>query len=285
MRTSLDQTGLDDLNPVVPWVSEDVDFLMDSLRSAESEIERLQSEVAAFAERRSEWMAMLSHELRTPLSLISGYGRLMLSGDAGPITARQDLYLTESSKGCRRLDAMIRKMLDVVGEKSVQESLDLGDHDVDEWVSDVLTMMAPIFETADIHLVLDIEHDLPKCQVDRLRAEQVLTNLLQNAVRVTPSGGTLKVIVRKLGGCSKAALEFSVLDEGPGVELQDRKRIFEPFVQTGSLGSQHGLGLWLAICRRIVDAHGGCLGVDDAPGGGSRFFFILPVAPGSMEME
>ena len=228
---------------------------------------------------------MLSHELRTPLSLISGYGRLMLSGEAGPITAKQELYLTESAKGCRRLDGLIRKMLDVVDENSVKDSLELNFHEADEWVGDVLSMMAPIFESAGVHLVLDIAKDLPKCQIDRLRAEQVLTNLLQNAVRVSKPGGVLKVVVRKLGTGSTAAVEVSVFDEGPGVGPQDRQRIFEPFVQVDSPGNQYGLGLGLAICRRIVEAHGGRLGVDGVPGGGSRFFFALPVIPGSIEME
>ena len=80
-------------------VSEHTDFLLDSLISAQREIETLRNQLTDLADRRSEWMAMLSHELRTPLSLISGYGRLMLSGEAGPITAKQDLYLTESAKG------------------------------------------------------------------------------------------------------------------------------------------------------------------------------------------
>lgn len=281
----LHQTKLDDVKPGAPMVSEHTDFLLDSLISAQREIETLRNQLTDLADRRSEWMAMLSHELRTPLSLISGYGRLMLSGEAGPITAKQDLYLTESAKGCRRLDGMIQKMLDVVDENSVEDRLELDFHDADEWVSDVLTMMAPIFESSGIHLVLEIEHDLPKCQIDRLRAEQVLTNLLQNAVRVTKSGGTLKVVVRKLETGPQASVEVSVLDEGPGVERQDRQRIFEPFVQVDSPGRQYGLGLGLAICRRIVDAHGGRLGVDCAPGGGSRFFFALPVTPGSMGVE
>ena len=281
----LDQTEVDDVNPGPPMLLEDNTALLDSLNAAKTEIESLRDQLTTLSDRRSEWMAMLSHELKTPLSLISGYGRLMLSGEAGPMTAKQELYLTESAKGCRRLDGLIRKMLDVVDEKSVKDSLELDFHETDEWVSNVLTMMAPIFESAGVHLVLDIERDLPKCQIDLLRAEQVLTNLLQNAVRVSKPGGVLKVVARKLETCATAAVEVSVLDEGPGVERQDRQRIFEPFVQLDLPERQYGLGLGLAICRRIVDAHGGQLGVDRAPGGGSRFFFALPVIAGSIEME
>ncbi|MCH2184971.1 HAMP domain-containing histidine kinase [Myxococcota bacterium] len=285
MRIRLDQAESDVFNAAVSGVSKDPAFLLDALRSAQREIEVLRGEVAALAERRSEWMAMLSHELRTPLSLISGYGRLMLSGEAGPTTAKQDLYLTESAKGCRRLDGLIRQMLDVVDEKSVRDNLEIALHDTEEWVSDVLVMMAPIFESSGVHVICEIEPDLPKCHLDRLRAEQVLTNLLQNALRVTKSGGTVRVQVQKVGACGHADLEISVVDEGPGVEPQCRERIFEPFVQLGPPKSQFGLGLGLAICRRIADAHGGRLGVDDVAGGGSRFFFRFPVHPGSTKME
>ncbi len=280
----LDEAEADGLLSASAMVSEDSAFLVDSLKSAQEEIEMLRNEVAAFADRRSEWMAMLSHELRTPLCLIAGYGRLLLSGEGGPLTEKQCEYLNEGLKNYNRLEALIEKMLDVVDANSVKESLEFDFHAPDDLVLDVLAMMAPIFESSDIQLAVDIEPGLPECRLDRLRVEQVLTNLFQNAARVTKSGGSIFVSVRKTSFSGKDAAGFSVSDEGPGVPQHHRERIFEPFVQLGPPTGQLGLGLGLTICRRIVDAHGGKLGVDDALGGGSRFFLVLPIGGHRGEM-
>jgi signal transduction histidine kinase len=108
----------------------------------------------------------------------------------------------------------------------------------------------------------------------------VLTNLLGNAVRYARRGGTLEVCTRALppGADGRPMLEVSIADDGPGVALADRVRIFEPYVQVDGEGHSGGLGLGLAICKRLIEAHGGTIGVRERPGGGACFHFTLPCA-------
>jgi two-component system sensor histidine kinase KdpD len=113
-----------------------------------------------------------------------------------------------------------------------------------------------------------------------VRIEQVLTNLLGNAVRYAKRQGTLELSTRALPADAEGRrlIEVCVADDGPGVAPGDRARIFEPYVQADADGRSGGLGLGLAICRRLVEAHGGTIGVRERQGGGASFHFTLPVA-------
>jgi signal transduction histidine kinase len=107
----------------------------------------------------------------------------------------------------------------------------------------------------------------------------VLTNLLSNAIRYAPEESCVRVATRPLGQGDGRFVELSVTDEGPGVPPAERERIFRPYVRGSDRGQGGGLGLGLAICKRLVEAHGGAIVVRDAPGGGSCFAFTLPAAP------
>ena len=106
----------------------------------------------------------------------------------------------------------------------------------------------------------------------------MLTNLLGNAIRYARKGSTIGIATRELRVNGRAFVELSVSDEGPGVAPDDRERIFDPYVQAGDESHAGGLGLGLAICKRLVEAHGGTISVSERPGGGSCFAFTLPGA-------
>ena len=247
-----------------------------ALRLAEKQIEILRAEVVALTQGRSEWVAMLSHELRTPLAILSGYSRLLLSEEAGTLSEKQSHYLEESRKSCRRLESLLGKLLDVVDGRGLEGRLEVQSHDPAELIHSVLGMMGPILESRGIQVDLDLPDDLPICFLDRIRIEQVITNLLQNALGVTKSGGILRISARMLGDAPNHWLECSVQDHGPGIAAHQKERIFEPFFQVSASRAEFGLGLGLAISSAIVEAHRGRISVEDVPGGGSRFFFLLP---------
>jgi len=261
-----------------------------ALARAEREIARLRAEVAALSSDRADWLTVLAHELRTPLTVVCGYNRLLLSGEAGPLTADQTRYLEESTRSCRRLDRFIEGLLGAVHDGFLEKRLEIAPNDLETLLADVCRMLAPLLEARGLRVELEVEPAARRARFDTTGIEQVVTNLLGNAVRYSKAGGTLRVFARRRDpeavrrnagaveepACTGDAVAVSVVDQGPGIPPADRERVFEPMVRIGGSGDGDGLGLGLAICRRIVVAHGGRIRGDDAPGGGSRFTFTLP---------
>jgi signal transduction histidine kinase len=275
------------------WVVEDVT----RLRTLESEMlhagqegSKLNRELESLRERlraeraeREELLAVVSHELRTPLTIISGYSRLVLSEEVGPLNEDQRRFLEESRKGCDRLDRFIRNLLDASRASKGDEVLEVCTESLEPVIAGVAEMFRPTLEEHQLDLALDIAPEASRVRFDGVRVEQILTNLVGNAIRYAPAGSRIEVCVRPLeapnGASGQRYVEVSVSDDGPGIPAHDRERIFRPYVQAGEESHAGGLGLGLAICKRLVKAHGGSIGVGGREGGGSRFFFTLPTPP------
>lgn len=249
-----------------------------ALERARREIVDLRSEVAALSADRADWLTVLAHELRTPLTVISGFNRLLMSGNAGPLSEEQQHFLAESSKSCKRLDAFIESLLDTVHDGFLEKSLEPKPNDVERAIGDVCGLMQPILDERGVEVSVSIDPAARWASFDTTRVEQVVTNLLGNAIRFSQPGAALRFLTRRVAVEGDELVEVTLVDQGPGVAPRDRERIFEPFVQGGGAKSGEGLGLGLAICRRIVQAHGGSISVRDEPGGGSRFAFTLLAA-------
>jgi two-component system phosphate regulon sensor histidine kinase PhoR len=129
-------------------------------------------------------------------------------------------------------------------------------------------------ERAGLALSVECPEGLPLVQADPPRIEQVLVNLIHNAIKFTPSGGRILATAAQKAG----SVEFSILDTGVGIALEDQQRIFERFYKTDPSRNRSGTGLGLAIARHVVEAHGGLINVESHEGQGSRFFFTLPSA-------
>jgi signal transduction histidine kinase len=241
----------------------------DARREAATWRERHAREVA----RREELLTVLSHELRTPVTVIAGFGRLLLSGEAGPVSDRQRRFLEEILRSCQRLDEFVVRTLEDARAGSGEARLWPRDASLAGTVEGVVSFLKPLLDERRLQVVLDLSADAEQARFDPPRIEQVLTNLLGNAVRHAPPGSAISVTSRACGAGARRFVEVSVSDCGPGVPHAERERIFEPGV-----GGSNGLGVGLAICRRLIDAHGGAIDVGDAPGGGARFIFTLPVA-------
>jgi signal transduction histidine kinase len=247
------------------------------LREARREIERLRERLAAEIAEREELVAIVSHELRTPLTVLAGFNRLLLSERAGPLNDEQRRFLAESERSCRRLDAFIGNLIEAARQSAKQGPLELCEASLEATVRGVAEFLRPLLEERGLRVELRLAPEASRARFHPLRVEQVLTNLIGNAIRFAPKGSCIEVATQVLSGPAGGQVEVTVCDDGPGVPAADRERIFRPWVR-GRDRHEGGLGLGLAICKRIVEAHDGRISVDDAPGGGSCFRFTVPAA-------
>jgi signal transduction histidine kinase len=255
--------------------------LQGALRELESGRERLRAERS----EREELLSVVSHELRTPVTVIRGYNRLLLSGEVGDLNDEQLRFLEESAKSCQRLDNFIGNLLEASRESKGHEVLEIGVGALRPLIDGVVGSLAPLLEENGIEVRIDVAPEAERARFDPMRLEQILTNLLGNAIRHGGSGDRIEIATRMLRSESgePPRVEISVSDEGPGVAAEDRERIFRPYVQAGEKGRAGGLGLGLAICRRLVDAHGGSIDVIGRSGVGSCFRFTLIASDPEMQ--
>jgi signal transduction histidine kinase len=252
------------------------------LHRANREAASLREQLRAERAEREELLTVVSHELRTPVTVIGGYNRLLLAEEVGPLTEGQRGFLQESAKSCQRLDAFIGNLLEASRATRGDEVLEVCNASLARTIDDVVKLLRPLLDQRQLRLQVAVAPGADHARFDRLRLEQILTNLLGNAVKFSEPGGTIEIAPRECPapeGAPATGLRFvevTVSDDGPGVAPEDRERIFDPYVQAGEESRAGGLGLGLAICKRLVEAHGGAIGVGERPGGGSRFSFTLP---------
>lgn len=247
------------------------------LHDANRELVALRERLRVETAEREEILTVVSHELRTPITVIAGFNRLLLGDSAGPLTERQRHFLEESQKGCQRLNSFIANLLEAARQGAYVGPLEVTETPIRESVDAVLELLAPLLREASVEAHVTVEDETPRARFDPPRIEQVLTNLVGNAVRYAPAGSTIHIGVRGVEVEGRALVEVAVADAGPGVPERDRVRIFDPYVQVEERRAG-GLGLGLAICKRIVEAHGGTIHADERRGGGARFVFRLPAA-------
>jgi two-component system phosphate regulon sensor histidine kinase PhoR len=220
---------------------------------------------------RRELTANVSHELRTPLTSIKGFAETLLGGamrDEG--TCRRFLDIID--KETNRLVKLVDDLLDLSRLESKRLSLELGQVRVRDVVTDTVVKMRPLAGGRALELA-PAEAEVTVL-ADRDRLAQVLTNLLDNAIKFTPDDGRIAVGWRTLNG----EVEVTVADDGPGILPADLPHVFERFYKAdrSRAAVPGGTGLGLAITKHIVDAHGGRIRVASAPGAGTTFAFTLP---------
>jgi signal transduction histidine kinase len=221
------------------------------------------------------FLAMISHELRTPLTSIKGFSTTLLARDVDWGVEEQREFIEIIDDEADKLGDLIEQLLDISKIQASVFSVQLEEY----LVMDVLQMSLPQLRhiTAEHQLVVDVPSDLPPILIDLKRIAQVLVNLVGNAARYSPPGTRIEVTAQLAGD----RVQMTVRDEGPGIPLDQREHIFEAFVQLNKLSkaSKKGAGLGLAICKGIIDAHGGAIWVhDQAPPGTSVSFTLLTTA-------
>lgn len=226
---------------------------------------------------RAAFTSMLVHDLRSPLTAIRGYLELLrASAEAAPISDRQGRYLGRIDQACQQMLRLIGEILDASKLEAGKLDLDRRSVDLAALGAAVVEQLAPLAEQRRITLTFEGAAG-PPVTADPGRLEQVVMNLVGNALKFTPEGGVVTVEVADEGTES----ELSVTDNGPGITAEELPLLFERFSQgrAGRLTRDAGTGLGLVICRHIVEAHGGRIRVESQPGKGSRFAFRLPRIP------
>ena len=226
---------------------------------------------------RSQFLSIATHELRTPLTIILGYSSMLAESLEERTTTEEKELLGESVTACQRLIRMVNSMLDVTQIESGKLRMVFDDTDLSEMINNVVGTFQAEAGKKNIHLGLEIPARMPRLLLDGDRIEQVIINLLGNALKFTDPGGKVMVALRYFG--ESETVQVAVSDSGVGIATEDLELIFDEFAQlkrTTKANSRQGTGLGLAIVKRIVEAHAGVITVRSTLGKGSTFTFTLP---------
>jgi signal transduction histidine kinase len=238
-----------------------------------------------------------AHEFKTPLVVMLGYTDLLLNGHLGAVNQRQKQVLSEIQEGAQRLQKLIQDLLllqELKAGPAIVENLD--STSVDGNVSEIFDYWSPTATQKRIRYQFNPSEGNERVGVEALKLQHIVSNLIENALKHTPAQGAVTVTVtpcfwerrkaqseflfnleRKESRRVENAVRIDVSDTGPGIAAEHHDEIFEDFVQLPS-GSARGTGLGLAIARRLVEAHGGVIWVESAPGKGSKFSVLLSQA-------
>jgi signal transduction histidine kinase len=266
-------------------LSEQFNSMASALKSSYSELEKrveertadlaVAKDKAEEADRlKSVFLATMSHELRTPLNSIIGFTGVMLQGLAGPVNPEQEKQLGMVYRSAKHLLSLINDILDLSKIEAGKMASALEEFDARQLIGNAEKTVAPLAEKKGLRLVTSVASDVHTVTADRRRIQQILLNLLDNAIKFTDSG-SVTIDCRRIGG----NLRISVEDTGMGIHPEDMGNLFETFrqVDTARTRKQDGTGLGLAICRKLAVLLGGEITAESRPGKGSKFTLTVPV--------
>lgn len=224
---------------------------------------------------RANFISMVSHELRTPLHSINGFLDIVLDGQVGPLNLRQEEFLNYARISARQLTTLVEDILFISKADSGQFTLRLGSVTIPTLVAQAIHALQSAAVKAEVSLKAELSLALPVLRADELRLQQVLSNLLNNAIKFSPAGTCVTVRAAVDGD----EVHFSVSDQGKGIVLEDQARIFERFYQSESTAraSAGGYGLGLSIAKLIAEQHNGRIWVESQPDHGATFHFTIPI--------
>jgi PAS domain S-box-containing protein len=263
---------VDDLRHIRGLVDQTA-IAIDNIRLLEAEAKaRHEAELAN--DLKLKFLAMISHELRTPLTSIKGFATTLLADDVQWHPTNQHDFLRTIDEEADKLGDLIEQLLDLSRLEAGTLRIAPKPQTLEHVIATALAQLQMM--TVNHQLVLNVPSDLPLVHVDVERISQVLTNVVGNAARYSPAQTTITVAAQQV----KGLIQIDVTDEGPGIPLSAQARIFEPFEQVGRPPTARagGAGLGLAICRGLIEAHGGRIWVQDRAEPGTTISFTLPVA-------
>jgi signal transduction histidine kinase len=241
---------------------------------------------------KADFISSVSHELKTPIVAMLETNHLLLDEVPGPLTARQERMIRLNTQAAQRLSKMIGDLLELSRLKA-ELRYQMSEHELGELTQAAISELEALADERSVALGLERETTnlIVRCDPDRYI--QVVQNLVQNALEYTPAGGQIELHLRvcSLGSLPEASrarvalqsrstaelVSLSVSDSGPGIPPEDRERVFEKFFQRKGQPAADSVGLGLAICREIVETHGGAIWADDSRLGGASMHVVLPL--------
>ncbi len=257
-----------------PRSSDDLGRLARTFNSMADSLQQTHDELIEANRAKNEFLSSLSHELKTPLAAILGFASILSNNSKSNLSQEEHKKLDVINRNGRRLDSLIEDLLDLSKIESKQISLELEMVSVNEVTAEVSASLEPILDAKRQSFISDIRHDPVWISADRGRLVQVLSNLISNASKYSPSDTDIAV------RCETQLdhLIISITDEGPGISKSDQVRLFDLFFRTqdAERSAKPGTGIGLYICKKIVELHGGEISVQSTPGSGTTFVVHLP---------
>jgi signal transduction histidine kinase len=246
--------------------------------------------------QKTVFLASAAHELKTPLAVIKGYYDLLLAGSLGRLTDKQQDILEESKDSCERLVRLVSMFLNYSALESGKLVLQLRENDLRDCLDELSKRWTEAFQRKGVKLDVNIDASIPTFRFDYQKVQQAAANLLDNSLKHTPTGGSVTLRAgphfweRRVAALAPVeerrrfrlprpnSVEVCVADTGPGIAAEHHQEIFEDFVRVDRNTS--GMGLGLAIAKRLIQAHRGKIWVESEAQSGSRFTFLLPMDQG-----
>jgi signal transduction histidine kinase len=243
------------------------------VREMMKELQRMNAELESANRRQTEFLSNTTHELKTPLTSIIANTEVLEYEMCGSLNEEQRRVIKNISRNSHHLLEMITRLLAFASQREGGDVLRPQEVAVPVLLDNVIETVRPLLEEAALDVELEVERDMPPCWLDPDKIYRVYLNLVENAIKFSPRG-VIRVGARILDG----QLEGSVTDQGVGIPPDMLEDVFQPFhqVDVGSARSYGGVGLGLAICKHLVELHGGRIWAESPRADGSTFRFRVP---------